>query len=123
MSALFNWMGDILLYPIDTISTRLKASKFVKHNSINYALTTIKNEGWALCRGIQLTFPAAFIPTFVYVTIYDYGMKRISQIMDKYNYDKSAKLMFPFFVSSAAEVMCLFFYLPIDTVRTRVQVY
>lgn len=43
ISAMFNWMGDMLLYPLDTISTRLKASKFVKHNSISYALSTIKN--------------------------------------------------------------------------------
>jgi len=56
------------------------------------------------------------------VTVYDWGMKTIAHIIEKYNYHKSTKLIFPFFVSSIAEGICLLLYLPIDTVRTRVQV-
>lgn len=71
---------------------------------------------------MQLTFPAAFIPTFVYVCVYEWGMKRVTALIEKYKYHESTKLVFPFFVSSVAEIACLIFYLPVDTVRTRVQV-
>ena len=122
ISALGNWIGDTILYPVDTISTRLKASKYVNHNPITFTISSIKNDRFKLFKGVQLSFPAAFIPTFCYVTIYDYGMKVIENILHKYTDNKAAKLFFPFFVSSFAEFLCLFPYLPVDTVRTRVQV-
>ena len=122
ISALGNWIGDTILYPIDAISTRLKASKFVNHNPITFAITTIKNDKLKLFKGVQLSFPAAFIPTFCYVSVYDWGMKTVSNVIEKYKYHESTKLIFPFFVSSIAEIICLVFYLPVDTVRTRVQV-
>lgn len=77
ISALGNWFGDTVLYPVDTISTRLKASKYVNHNPITFTITTIRNDKFKLFRGVQLTFPAAFIPTFIYVAIYDRGMKYV----------------------------------------------
>ena len=43
ISALGNWIGDTILFPIDTISTRLKASKHVNHDPIPYITTSIKN--------------------------------------------------------------------------------
>ena len=49
-------------------------------------------------------------------------MKKVTALVEKYKYHESAKLVFPFFVSSVAEIACLIFYLPVDTVRTRVQV-
>ena len=75
-----------------------------------------------LFKGVQLSFPAAFIPTFIYVTVYDQGIKRISTFIDNHFTHESFKLVFPFFVSGFAEFLCLFPYLPVDTVRTRVQV-
>lgn len=102
ISALGNWFGDFVLYPLDTISTRLKASKFVNHNPVTFAITSIKNEKFKLFRGVQLSFPAAFLPTFAYVAVYDWGMKTISNLVEKYNYKDSVKLIFPFFVSSIA---------------------
>ena len=122
ISALGNWIGDTILYPVDTISTRLKASKYVNHNPIQFIISSIKNDGLKLFKGVQLSFPAAFIPTFCYVAVYDYGMKVVENILHKYTDSKTAKLYFPFFVSSVAEFFCLFPYLPVDTVRTRIQV-
>lgn len=74
------------MYPLETISTRLKASKFVHHNPITFAIATIKNDRLKLFRGVQLSFPAGFIPTFVYVSVYDWGMKTMSRVVDKYKY-------------------------------------
>ena len=122
ISACGNWIGDTILFPIDTISTRLKASKYVNHNPVTFVITSIKNQRMKLFKGVQLSFPAAFIPTFIYVTVYDQGFKRISQFVDQHFENKKWKLVFPFFVSSFAEFLCLLPYLPVDTVRTRVQV-
>lgn len=49
-------------------------------------------------------------------------MKKIKHLIEKYKYHESAKLLFPFFVSGFAEIVCMAFYLPIDVIRTRVQV-
>jgi hypothetical protein len=81
ISALGSWLGDAFLYPLETISTRLKANKYVNHNPITFAWATIKNDKFKLFRGVQLSFPAAFIPTFVYVAAYDWGMKTVAEII------------------------------------------
>ena len=49
-------------------------------------------------------------------------MKIMSSTVDKYTDKKEVKLIFPFFISTIAELMCLVPYLPVDTVRTRIQV-
>jgi hypothetical protein len=82
----------------------------------------MKSDGLKLFKGVQLSFPAAFLPTFLYVCVYDWGMKKVQYLIDKYKYHESKKLFFPFFVSSLAEILSMIIYLPIDTIRTRVQV-
>jgi hypothetical protein len=47
----------------------------------------------------------------------------MSRVVDKYTDKKQVKLIFPFFISAIAECVCLVVYLPIDTLRTRVQVH
>jgi hypothetical protein len=42
-SALATWIGDIILYPLDTVSTRLKGNKFAHFNPFTYLYSTIKN--------------------------------------------------------------------------------
>lgn len=49
-------------------------------------------------------------------------MNKMSRIVDKYTDRKEVKLIFPFFISTFAEFVCLWPYLPADTVRTRIQV-
>ena len=122
VSACGNWFGDTILYPLDTISTRLKASKHHNHHPIQFVISTIQNDRFSLFRGVHLTFPAAFIPSLVYLTVYDFSMKLISHYVKKYTNYNSIKLAFPFFVSSIAQFITLFPYLPVDVVRTRVQV-
>lgn len=83
-SALANWTGDLLLYPIDVISTRLKASKYHNHNPFRFIYSSIKNEKTKLYRGIGLSFPATFIPSAIYIAIYDSLMNKMSRTVDKY---------------------------------------
>ena len=49
-------------------------------------------------------------------------MNKMSRTVDKYTDKKELKLIFPFFISTFAEFICLWPYLPVDTVRTRIQV-
>lgn len=122
ISALGNWVGDAILFPLDTISTRLKASKKINLNPFHFAVTSFQKEKLNLFRGVQLTFHAAFIPSLIYLTVYDYGMNKVSYYVNKYTDHEYVKLAFPFFVSSIAQLVTLFPYLPVDTVRTRIQV-
>jgi hypothetical protein len=41
ISALGNWIGDTILFPLDTISTRLKASKYTNQSPLNFAVSEI----------------------------------------------------------------------------------
>jgi hypothetical protein len=102
LSALANWAGDLLLYPIDVISTRLKANKYQSHNPFNYIRKSIQNEGLKLYRGVSLSIPCTFIPSVIYIAIYDTLMNKMSRIIDKYTDRKEVKLIFPFFISTFA---------------------
>jgi hypothetical protein len=42
-SAIANWIGDLILYPLDTVSTRLKANKYANYNPFTYLYSSIKN--------------------------------------------------------------------------------
>ena len=122
-SGLANWVGDLFLYPLDTVSTRLKANKYASHNPFVYLYNSIKKEKLKLYRGIGLSFPASFVPTFIYIGTYEFLMRHMSKMVDSFTDKKEVKLIFPFFISGVAEFICLWPYLPVDTVRTRIQVF
>lgn len=113
----------MLLYPIDTVSTRLKGSKQkLNVSTTRYLWETMKREKLGLYRGFVLTVPHSFLPTALYVYIYENLMHKTSEFVDKYTSHKSLKLVFPFFISAFAEIFALVLELPFDTVRTRIQV-
>lgn len=85
-TALASWTGDLLLYPLGTISTRLKANKYIYHNPIYYAIKSVKNDGFKLYKGIQLSLPGSFVPAFLYFYIYEWGMRKVQYLIEKYKY-------------------------------------
>jgi hypothetical protein len=102
-SGFFSWLGDLILYPIDTISTRLKGSRTnIKTGTMRFIMDSIKRERMGLYRGVSLTFPHSFVPTILYVYIYENLMRVSSQIVDRLTDHKAMKLIFPFFASSIA---------------------
>jgi len=116
-------LGDLILYPIDTISTRLKGTKHkLNMGTSRFIWECIKKERMLLYKGVSLTLPHSFAPTVLYVYIYENLMRFSSNIVDKLTDRKEAKLIFPFFMSSIAEGFALILELPFDTVRTRIQV-
>jgi hypothetical protein len=113
----------VILYPIDTISTRLKGSKQkLNVSTVKYLWESLKREKLGLYRGLVLTLPHSFVPTVLYIYIYENLIHLTSDLVDRYTTHKSLKLVFPFFLSAFAEMFALVLELPFDTVRTRIQV-
>jgi hypothetical protein len=84
-SAFFSWVADVVLYPIDTVSTRLKGSKTKPLvSTMTFILESFKKERRGLYRGVILTFPHSFIPTAVYVYIYERLLHYSYSIVDKW---------------------------------------
>jgi len=107
-SGFFSWLADFILYPIDTISTRLKGSKSKQQvGPVRFLLHSMKTEGRSLYRGVTLTIPHSFIPTGVYIYIYENLMHHASSFVDSVTSHKQVKLVFPFFVSVFAEGVAL----------------
>lgn len=70
---------------------------------------------------MSLTFPHSFIPTVLYVYLYENLMHATSHLAERFTNLKDLRLIFPFFASSIAEMIALIIELPFDTVRTRIQ--
>ena len=122
-SALFSWLADVLLYPIDTVSTRLKGSKTKPLvSTFTFIRESIRKERFKLYKGVGLTFPHSFMPTAIYIYIYEHLLHYSYDLVDKWTRFKEIKFIFPFFMSAIAEISAMIFELPFDTVRTRIQV-
>ena len=82
----------------------------------------ISKHGFKLYRGIGLTLPHSFLPTCLYVFVYENLMHKSMQIVEKLGLPKQANLFLPFLYSGFSEALTLIIELPFDTVRTRIQV-
>ena len=118
------WFADMLVYPFDTIATRIKANKKL-FRSFNQELTYIfkKEDVRSLYRGFSSTFSCAFVPNIVYFLIYE-NLNKIAKEYIKKSRPESQKLKYclPLVTSPFAELISLLIYLPFDIVRTRLQV-
>lgn len=66
----------MVFYPIDTISTRIRADHKEHLSFLKGSNKILKNEGVkSLYRGFSSTFSCSFIPTFVYFYFYEYTKK------------------------------------------------
>lgn len=91
ISGFANWLGDLLLYPLDTISTRLKGNKHVFHNPITFIYNTVRKDFFQLYKGYSLTFAASFIPTAIYIYAYEKGMRIVESVWETYGGTNSKK--------------------------------
>ena len=84
ISGLFYLLADITLFPFDTISTRLKGYKgHLQINTARYALESLQKEGKGLYRGLSITILQSFVPTVMYVYLYEYLLNKVSRSIDK----------------------------------------
>lgn len=88
-SGLFSWIADLLLYPVDTVATRLKGNKNKPLvSTMTFLKESIKKDGRGLYRGVVLTFPHSFVPTVLYVYIYEKMLNYTNKMVDKYTSHK-----------------------------------
>ncbi|EAR83138.1 carrier protein (macronuclear) [Tetrahymena thermophila SB210] len=125
-SSLGYWIADMIMYPLDTISTKIKAhtAEFLSFKQ-GYK-QVIKGEGFkGVFRGFSTTFPCSFVPSLLYFSSYEtmnkYGMSLIKKVQNE-NISTALKICMPLLTSSLAEIVCLIPYMPFDVVRTRLQV-
>jgi hypothetical protein len=124
ISGLFYLLADVVLFPFDTISTRLKASKIhLQISTTQFVFNSLQRDGIGLYRGMSITIFQSFVPTVIYLYLYEYLLNKTSKIIDQFTDKKELKLVTPFFVSCIAKALPLVIELPFDTLRTRFQVF
>lgn len=121
------WIADMLLYPIDTIATRIRANKHQFQSFRSECEFIMKNESFkSLYRGFSTTIYCSFIPGLAYFSLYEtmnkYGKELCKSATEKHQSFANIKYFLPLFTSPAAELVSLLVYLPFDIVRTRLQV-
>lgn len=121
------WMADMILYPIDTIATRIRANKHQFQSFRSECEFIMKNESFrSLYRGFSSTIFCSFIPGVAYFTLYEnmnkYGKELCKSATDTHQSFANIKYFLPLITSPAAELVSLLVYLPFDIVRTRLQV-
>lgn len=112
------WMADMLLYPFDTLATRIKANKS-QFSSLYHEIKHIAmyENISSLYRGFSSTFPCSFLSNIIYFMLYE----QLNKTVKPYCHEKILYCL-PLITSSFSELVALFFYLPFDIVRTRLQV-
>jgi hypothetical protein len=119
-SGLAGCIARLLLYPIDTIKTKVQvssASVNVKPGkSLRTALETVQKEGFiGIYRGLTFSILGT-VPGFcTYMVVYRYAKKRLESAFPSY---KTATYLSAGLTAEA--VSCLFF-LPVDVIKERIQ--
>lgn len=70
--------------------------------TFSFLKDALRREGRTLYRGVTLTLPHSFVPTALYIYLYETLMYHASAAVDKLTSHKQAKLVFPFFMSCFA---------------------
>lgn len=115
----------MLIYPLDTISTNIKAhtEKFLSFNE-GYQHVVKKNGIKGLFRGFPTTLPGSLVPGVIYFSSYEslntLGKKVVSKF-EKQKTKDGLTLMLPLLTSSLAQMISLIPYIPFDLVRVRMQ--
>jgi len=123
-SSLGCWLADVIMFPIDTIATRIKVdtTKFISFKE-QYRMI-VANEGYrGMYRGISTSFNCAFVPSISYFAIYELLNQKSKDFINLRGYNQERLMNFvPFFTAGISEMVSLLFYLPFDTIRTRLQI-
>ncbi|CAK93417.1 unnamed protein product (macronuclear) [Paramecium tetraurelia] len=124
-SGLASLVGDMVMFPFDTIGTRIKAhkSKFLGMRQ-GYDLI-VKNEGFKyLFKGFSTTVMGSFIPYGSYFLAYEYMNYyaiKLTKGLEKDGEKSKLNLLIPLITSPLAEAVSVITYIPFDTLRTRMQ--
>lgn len=123
LSGLSYWVADLLVYPFDTIATRLRANEHV-FETFRGEVSKIKrsNAFKELYSGVVTTLPVSFVPTVIYISCYETILKYGKAFFSKHKYSSNYNYLLPIIGNPLAEGIAMMFYLPFDLARTRLQV-
>lgn len=115
-----NYMAAMLCYPLDTINTWIKLSnRGQRTNTI--VRDHIRKDGFrVLFKGGSTTFLQCYVPTFIYFFLYENLNRYGKNFLDQMGWQKYSILM-PGITAGISEALSLLISVPIDTVRTRMQ--
>ena len=119
-SGFANFASNTLCYPLDTINTWVKGSSLSRR--IPHVIKDhLKSEGiQILYRGIGTQFTGVFIPSFIYFLSYEISNRLAKGFLDKRGW-QAYSLYIPTFTATLSEVVALLVYVPVDTIKTRMQ--
>ncbi|EGR31852.1 mitochondrial carrier protein, putative [Ichthyophthirius multifiliis] len=125
-SALGSLAAEMLLYPLDTICTKIVSNtKQYLTLKQGYNMIVSKEGVKGLYRGFSTIVHCSFTPSIIYFFSYEkmnkYCLKRINQIQNE-KMKTLCKQTMPLITSSIAEILCFIPYMPFDVVRNRLQI-
>jgi hypothetical protein len=119
-----SYFGDLLIYPLDTINTRMKANR-LESMSLRHAIQYFhKKDGFvSFYKGANSAVPMSFIAVYVYFYMYESINKRVLDFQKTIEYSSKNVVTFllPFVSAALAEATIMGFYIPCDAIRTRLQ--
>lgn len=119
-AGLANFISNTMCYPLDTINTWVKGSSAEKRIP-QVIRENIRKEGLRiLCRGIGTQFTGVFIPSFIYFGAYEFSNRIAKRLFDKNGWQAYSPFI-PTVTATLSEVVALLVYVPVDTVKTRMQ--
>lgn len=112
---------SLIVYPLDLLNTVIK-SESVTRKVKKVAIEIHQKSGIkGFYRGSTLIVYELFPTNFVYFFAYDYLNKSFVNTFDRNNI--KSKWVIPIATSFLSEIMCLFIYVPLDTILTRMQAH
>lgn len=119
LSSLASGVLSLAVFPIDLVNTIVKSNPI--HQPISQTVKDVyKHSGMSgFYRGGTMIFYELFPSNLVYFFTYDYLNKQSVDFFDRRGI--RAKWLIPVATSFLAEVSCLFIYVPMDTIMTRMQ--
>ena len=116
----FSMCSDLLLYPLDTIETKIKANQKSFTTTRQCVSKIIRMEGIrGFYRGSNTIVFISFLPNIVSFWCYETFNRIFINLLNQKN--KDLKYVLPFFTSALSELVVSFIYVPFDVIRTRLQ--
>lgn len=117
---LATYLGDIISYPFETITTAIK-KLHMPEGFYKEVITKVQKKNWTyFVNGIDTVFYSAFFTNFVYFGVYE-GLSRYSARKIKEENLLQYKDYAPTVCSLIGEAASLVVFVPVDCVQTRIQ--
>ena len=117
---LATYIGDIISYPFETITTSIKKLHNPKGFYKEVQINIYQRNWYYFINGMNTVFYSAFFTNFVYFGVYE-GLNRYSSRKLKEKKMTQYNWMVPTISSLIGEAASLLVFVPVDCVQTRIQ--